>query len=247
MKKVILIAVTTLFSVGVVFAGPLEDRIIALEAKVAALEANQAVQIGQLGYMRLDTNELNGVIGPHVIFEGVNLHLQNGADSSWAVNGLGNFIVGYNEIPEGIHYGDLLPGDRSGSHNYVAGWRNRFTQNAYCGVVVGEGNSIGGEKAIAIGGDGNQAMASQASVVGGFRNTAMGDNSVIAGGVWNQTIGNHSVVSGGEQNRGVGDGSTITGGNYNEALGPLSSVSGGFQRTATGEHDWTAGSLWEDQ
>lgn len=100
MRKIFILTVmafSLMFSFGNAFAGVLDERVTALEATVAtqqsaianlqtaladlqtrlaAVENSPAVQMGTLGYLRLDTNERNGVIGPHVIFEGVNLHLQ---------------------------------------------------------------------------------------------------------------------------------------------------------------------------
>src|SRR6185436_11253646 len=69
-------------------------------------------------YVKIEPGMVNGVKGPHVIFSGVNLHVESGSGTTaeaGAPTGLGNLIVGYNEMP--------MPtgGSRVGSHNLVVG------------------------------------------------------------------------------------------------------------------------------
>lgn len=262
-----------------VFAGPLDVRVAALETQVAtllaqgaaqqntindltarllAVEGNRALELGP--YVRVDTNEVNGVAGPHVVFEGVNLHLQNGSidKSSTTINGLGNFLIGYNEV-EGS--GDpFVFGDRGGSHNLVVGSQTKFTSTAWGGIVQGEGNkiaaravAIGGnsnsalqECSVAIGGNNNSANSDWALVIGGARNVASGMESMVLGGGYNTSVGNHSVVLGGANHQAFGWSSTITGGQQNVTYGDFSSVSGGLERSAPNMHNWVAGSLLEN-
>ena len=55
----------------------LEARVIALEAKLANVVINN--------------NPLVGLSGPHFIFSGVNVHVQNGAGRTDTVNGVGEY------------------------------------------------------------------------------------------------------------------------------------------------------------
>lgn len=87
-------------------------------SRLAAVEGSGALALGP--YVSVDTNEQR-VAGPHVISEGVNLHLRNGGQVSQSFNGLGYPIMAYNEV-EGS--GDpILPDDRRGSHNLWWGVR----------------------------------------------------------------------------------------------------------------------------
>ncbi len=65
----------------------LNARILELEAKLAHIE--------------LVEGAINGLNGPHVIFAGVNVHIQSGGGATdGPLNGLGNLIVGYNGVGE---------------------------------------------------------------------------------------------------------------------------------------------------
>ena len=74
-------------------------------------------------------------------------------------NGLGNLIVGYNELREGGE------NRRNGSHNVVVGTQHAFSSVG--GLVVGRHNEIRG---------------AFASISGGARNTAAGEHASISGG-----------------------------------------------------------------
>ena len=61
--------------------------------------------------------------GPHVIFEGANVHIQSGLGvTSDVVTGLGNLVVGYNEERR---FG-VTVGDRAGAHNLVVGPLHKY-------------------------------------------------------------------------------------------------------------------------
>jgi hypothetical protein len=82
---------------------------------------------------------ING--GPNeVVISGANLRIVNGLGSTETTNGLGNLIVGYNELrtdPE------LPPNVRTGSHNMIVGKENNFS--SFAGLVVGNTNEISGQ------------------------------------------------------------------------------------------------------
>ena len=156
-------------------------------------------------------------------FHGVNVQIVNGSGSTTGlVDGLGNLIVGYNELRGA---GD----DRSGSHNLVVGKEHNF--NSFGGLVAGFSNTLSG---------------SHASVSGGQQNTASGYSSSVSGGTYNTASGNYSSVSGGRFNNASGNYSSVSGGRFNNASGYFSSVSGGNIRSALNTHDWVAGALFED-
>jgi hypothetical protein len=155
-----------------------------------------------------------------VVITGANLRIVNGMGSTETTNGLGNLIVGYNELrmevlgctgsPDPFCKDDV----RTGSHNVVVGEGNNFS--SFGGLIVGALNEISG-------------MFS--SVSGGFGNIA----------------GFASSVSGGANNTAIGSGSSVSGGFQNTASGDQSSVSGGHNRTAPGEFNWAAGPLFAAQ
>jgi hypothetical protein len=217
-----------------------------------------------------------------IFITGANLHIVNGLGQTSCAdinipdcpNGLGNLIVGYNELREG---GDV----RTGSHNVVLGSRNNFSRIG--GLVVGNFNEISGDFAVVSGGETNTASSDFASVSGGFDNiasgfaaavsggrgnVASGPFAAVSGGGGNTASGDFASVSGGSRNIAFGDSasisgggsffpdvgnmaggeiSSVSGGKGNTAAGRFSSVSGGFTRTAEGEFNWVAGSLVENE
>ncbi len=170
-------------------AGPLAElqaQIDALQTRVETLEDLTQFQIVVPG-------EINGLAGPHLIFEGVNLHIESGSgstDDGGSPSGLGNLVVGYNEEP-----GFLAAGDRDGSHNIVLGPEHKYLSTG--GFVAGERNTISGLSASVSGGQQNEANAFSSSVSGGNSNVASGNFSSVSGGRLNTASGNRSSVSGG--------------------------------------------------
>lgn len=237
-----------------------QAMIESLSSQLLAVETNAALQLN--GYVRVETGSLNGLSGPHVIFEGVNVHVRSGAggtqDEGYGSTpyGLGNVILGYDEIPDA----GLSAGDRGGSHNLVVGMGNRF--RSFAGVVAGYNNSVTDTHAVAIGGMRNFATASSASVFGGDYNWAGAYWATVCGGTNNYATGSWATATGGKNNQAQGVMSLVGGGNSNIAWGSESAAVGGFSnradglgatvtggasRTASGQYDWAAGSLWQDE
>lgn len=144
-----------------------------MKVSVAALDTKAADIIPGLGkYLKVDTtNELNGVIGPHILFSGVNVHVRNGSgvtdNNNAPYQGLGNLVVGYNEFLPGV--------SRNGSHNLVGGGMNSFSSVG--GMVFGFQNAISGQYASVLGGNVNTAMGPRSTVYGGWNNMAANMNS----------------------------------------------------------------------
>lgn len=114
-------------------------------------------------YVTVNPGVVNGLKGPHVIFHHANVHVQSGSGTTAdapGLTGLGNLIVGYNEMP-------ITQGwSRGGSHNLVVGPSHTFTSAG--GVVFGNRNLISGQYATALGGVQNTAQGSASSILGGF-------------------------------------------------------------------------------
>ena len=211
---------------------------------VAASLTNSVLALD--GILTLDT--INGY--PTARFNGVNVQVVNGLNDTDTINGLGNLIIGYNEVappPEGpvafctdglyarqdeceanghIYTNSL----KTGSHNLVVGDYNNYSQ--FAGIVSGRSNTINGRRAV---------------VLGGHEHIAGGTGSAILGGESNRTRGIGTSVSGGYRNTATYELSSVSGGSTNTASGFASSVSGGFLREAIDSHDWVAGNLFEDQ
>jgi hypothetical protein len=114
-------------------------------------------------YVKVDPGTLNGLKGPHVIFHDANVHVQSGSgttDEAGALTGLGNLIVGYNE---------LQGGGRDGSHNLVVGPFHTYTSTG--GVVFGRSNWVLGQYATVLGGVDNRSRAPGSSILGGNTNS----------------------------------------------------------------------------
>lgn len=113
--------------------------------------------------------------GNEVYITGANLNIRNGSGATYqAVNGLGNLVVGYNELRGSGN-------TRTGSHNVILG----FNQNYSAAGAIMSGAV-------------NNSTAHFASVIGGTGNTSGGLYSVVVGGYDNQATGNWSTVLGGQ-------------------------------------------------
>ncbi len=251
------------------------NRINALETELAAVQASPVMQLGP--YVSINANTMNNLVGPHIIFSGVNVHVQNGTGATpdptinnSQPNGLGNLIVGYNETD-----GNMTIADRAGSHNlvigsmhkyyscggFVSGWYN--TLNApNSSIVGGQSNSIDGYFSSILGGTGNRTAGGICTISGGMNNYAWGDSDSISGGYGNEAVGYASVigggrgnvtngtytfVGGGKYNTASSEAATVSGGISNSATALGSSVSGGLNRTASGVYNWVGGGLWQDR
>jgi hypothetical protein len=162
-----------------------DTQALTLAQRVAALES-------KLRFVRRS--------GRNMFITGANLHLRNGLGSTDCIDeqgqeipdcpkGLGNLIVGYNELRgEGR---DI----RTGSHNVVVGSQHNFSR--FGGLVVGLRNTISGDFSSVSGGQDNQASGKHSSVSGGVENFAIGKHSSVSGGQENQASGVAASVSGG--------------------------------------------------
>lgn len=165
----------------------LQSQVADLETQVANMPSAETLQfIDDLRAVVALQNDAQG--NPSVMFNGVNLHVRNGAGSTNTVNGLGNLIVGYDEARTSGN-------DKTGSHNVVIGRRHNYSQ--YGGLVAGNQNSISAPYASVTGGAANTASGMNSSVSGGFENIASGDSSSVSGGFANTASGENSSVSGG--------------------------------------------------
>ena len=209
-----------------------------------------------------------------VRFEGVNVQIVNGMGATNSLsadpyetdplttmtNGLGNLIVGYQEVREVPNPDDSgAPAKcgggtydpnvdiRTGSHNVVVGHQHNY--ESFGGVVFGRRNWTGGAYAVVTGGFNNRAGGLWSAVSAGQRNSAEGRASSIAGGFSNATCSIQGSILGGTSNRtgpaagGVGGGnaSAILGGLQNRSDGPGATVSGGFRNVSTGPQSSVAG------
>jgi hypothetical protein len=149
-------------------------------------------------------------------------------------NGVGNLIVGYNELTN-PHEGD----DRTGSHNVVVGYGNDYS--SFGGLVIGRLNRISGMYASISGGSQNHVAGLDASVSGGSFNDADGEQSSVSGGRANTAYSDHSSVSGGASNWAGGVYAAISGGYSSSAYGEYSSISGGQDNTANSDYSSISG------
>jgi hypothetical protein len=187
---------------------------------------------------------MDGLAGPHVVFTGVNVHVRSGmvgmlhpadsgrppAGSSYAGNGRGNLLIGYNDALNVVQ-----PLERTGSHNLIIGDGHRFIGSG--GFVAGMFNFTRQDAASVTGGFSNVAGGDMTGVFstvgGGASNQASGDFSMVSG-LSNTASNRFSTVSGGGRNTASGEAATVSGGEANVASGNFSSVSGGAALTASG-------------
>lgn len=147
------------------------------------------------------------------LFTGCNVQIVNGSEneSTFATNGKGNLIVGYNE--------DIDSDSRNGSHNIVVGAGHSY--DGAGGLVAGMNNSVLASGASVLGGTSNVAGIDYSVIVGGELNQTTpgeeenGINAVVVGGLLNVTGGLHAIVVGGENNQANGPASVVVGGSGN--------------------------------
>ncbi|MCA9773876.1 MAG: hypothetical protein KC466_15770, partial [Myxococcales bacterium] len=210
----------------------LADEIEVLRAQVTALEqaqakagANPALALGP--YVRVETGTLDGLAGPHVIFEGANVHVRGGGGATDDANGLGNLILGYDAVVD-------PDAGRTGSHNLVVGDGHGFTSHG--GIVAGRENRIEGAGAVALGGWRNDATGAESAVLGGTHLAASGERSAVLGGWGGRASGDYAAVSGGQDNEAGAPYASVAGGRGNTAAGAFASVGGGQSNRAEGDY-----------
>lgn len=174
-------------------------------------------------FVFIDPNPINGVAGPHIIFQGVNVHIESGTgatDDFGQLTGLGNLIIGYNEPGTALRFG---------SHNLIVGPGHSY--ESYGGLVAGEANIVRAPSATVSGGTNNLAAGHASIICGGDTNTIsdLGEHASIVGGDNNQVTGAFATAVGGRDNAAGGAYANVIGGSENRASGLLSLIAGGAQ------------------
>ena len=240
----------TLHFASALVGGLVAASILGLASFGGASQVSQEVESGQGKKLKellshfsvIELDDGQGGTVKTFRFSGVNVQIVNGLGATngyrddpvtndtllTTTNGVGNLIVGYNELRM-LPFPFPLPNDRTGSHNIVVGTRNDYT--SYGGLVAGDFNASSGPYSSVAGGNDNQALGLYASISGGFGGRAMGP--------W-------SAISGGHAGKATGEYSSVSGGRLNVAAGNYATVGGGSFRNAPGFDDWVAGSLFED-
>jgi len=208
----------------------------------------------------LSIESVNGV--RTVRFSGVNLQVVNGTNSTEAVNGVGNLIIGYDEANSSAKVvcslatdingnslttetaclgsgGTVAIRQKTGSHNLVMGSQNSYSSAG--GIVAGQGNFITGLYASNLGGTANFASGLFAVNVAGQGNHPTGIASAVLGGANDTASGNNSSVSGGSSNNASTVGASVSGGFRNVASGPQSNVTGGIRNESSGPFSHVSG------
>lgn len=191
-------------------------------APMHGLSPEQIEIIGHMSLVYLDDGQ--GGLTKTIRISDANLQIVNGLSDTETTNGVGNLIVGYNELGGADN--------RTGSHNIVCGKQNSY--RSYGGAVFAYQNEVQSPYATVTGGRKNLAREIYSSISGGFVNKASGPYSSISGGNGNATIGQFSSISGGIQNQARQTFSSVSGGDGNIASGLSSSVSGGQDNIASG-------------
>lgn len=166
-----------------------------LVAHAASLEQRLAAVEKKLKYL---TTGIDTEGRPWMKIAGANLRIVNGMGTTPTANGLGNLIVGYNELRQTSQWDcaeDDCANARTGSHNLIVGRGHNYTR--YGGLVVGQWHTISGAWATVCGGGANVANGDYATVSGGTNNTASGGAAVVSGGDRNVAAAPASTVGGG--------------------------------------------------
>ena len=188
---------------------------VAIAQEGGGLSPEQAEMLEHMSIVYLPVDD-DGNTAKTIRFSDVNVQVVNGMGSTGNfenenLNGLGNLIVGYQEL----RTDDFDRNDRSGSHNLVVGKENNYS--IWGGQVVGYRNTISGRLSTVSGGENNRASGHFSTLSGGQRNTASELFSAVSGGADNTSSQLGSTVSGGLDNTASGAGSTVSGGSGNIA------------------------------
>lgn len=254
----------------------LQNDLAAAQSAISTLQstvASQNITINNLQNSLSNVVSLNQYLtvssdsrGPLVQFSGVNVQVINGMGATNTVNGLGNLIIGYDEIDDSgtnhctVGYNASLGapvangsectaagglwvagGFKSGSHYLVVGSKNNYS--GYGGVLSGFQNTSNYGYANVTGGSQNTSSGPYSSVSGGSVNQAGGDASSVGGGAFNSASADVTVVSGGEHNTASNVAASVSGGWSNTSSGEASSISGGFGNQATNKEASVSGGL----
>ena len=182
--------------------------------------------------------DYNQVRRPTVRFTGVNVQVVNGSGDTYASNGLGNLVLGYNAARD-VEVNES--GARPGSHNLVIGDGHEYHSSG--GLVAGLSNFLAADGASIAGGYYHQASGVYSFIGGGVGGCTQGEASAMVGGEGNSVTGQFAAVLGGQANIADGADSSVSGGRSNMATGAFSAVGGGKNRTASGSDNWVAGTL----
>lgn len=137
-----------------------KTRLTTLETSPPSAGTTNPVLTELVKYVKVDPGTVNGLAGPHVIFHHANVHVESGGVAPTVLPGLGNLVVGFNEMPT------LQGWSRNGSHNLVVGPSHSYASTS--GAVFGISNVISGEHATVLGGNQNRAGGTSSSILGGF-------------------------------------------------------------------------------
>ena len=195
----------------------------------------------------VDLDDGQGGTARTLRFEGINVQIVNGLGATngyptdpsstdpavTATNGVGNLILGYNEL------GNPAGDDRTGSHNLAVG--HQVTFSSFGGQSVGHQNRITAAYAAVSGGANNEAGGQFASVSGGTSGTASGFAASISGGNAGIASGQQASITGGQLNTASGLRSCVHGGGSNQALAEESSILGGGHAWLQSEGNITNG------
>ncbi len=238
---------------------PLDTDVASLNSRITALQSTTTTQgsslsslqtsvtgataITNLFSLATDASRSDSKTNTELTLSGVNLHVVSGSGytddgtggevTGATLTGLGNLIIGYNELRGGHDV-------RTGSHNLIVGQAHNYT--SFGGIVAGQHNEINGSFDTILGGYGNVASQFQSAILGGYGNTVSGNYTCVSGGDGNVANGDYSSVSGGGNNAASGNSSSVSGGYGNTTSADDSSVSGGYNLTLTNEDGWAAGS-----
>jgi hypothetical protein len=211
--KLRIAAIALLAVSSAAFAGPpiMEQQIATLQSNVAALQTevvalrnqlnvvkqNNALKLGP--FVDVDLSPEYGVIGPNVVFHGVNVHIVNGTAPitggnivTGFTNGLGNLIIGYDfaDAPQ-------ITSARNGSHNLVLGNWNRWTQKANGAIISGDRNLVDGPWSAIIGSYGCYVSGGSNSILNGYTSVVTGNRNTVVGGISVGSSGDQDVLIGG--------------------------------------------------
>jgi len=207
----------------------LEDYDKAIDTQIANLKAINDYTQSMLNYHGPRASAVSekakflSRVGNTIFVTGANLQVRHSSNASAAVNGLGNVIIGYNEVMDAEF--------RGGSNNLIIGSGHEW--KASSNLIAGYQNSAYGTYNSILSGMGHMAWYDQNVIVTGTENRTLGKRGFIlsghGGSVWDM-----SLTLTGSFSESHGSGTVIVTGYRNYARGSQSVLISGYDSGVVG-------------
>ena len=207
----------------------LEDYDKAIDTQIANLKGTNDYTQSMLNYhgprasVVSEKGKFLSRVGNTIFVTGANLQVRHSTNPTAAVNGVGNVILGYNEVMDAEF--------RGGSNNRIIGPGHEW--KASSNLIAGYQNSAYGNYNAVLSGMGNTAWYDQNVIVTGTQNRTLGNRGFILSG-YEGSVWDMSLTLTGSMSESHGSGTVVLTGIRNYANGSQSVLLTGYDSTVRG-------------